>query len=618
MSAKAEPEALDRAPSWPPLLALAASTIPVLAFLRFSPFNHDEIEYARATRWVLEGRLPFRDFFEHHTPLLWYLMAPVAAISRGADLGTFLAFRAATVVLWVGTVATLYALLRRRGAPLWATLLAFALVLGSVTVTRNIVELRPDAVMGLTYVVALFLLETSFDGPPRETSRLFLAGAALALGCLAAQRMAPVAVLTTLLYTLIRNDERWGLRFRALWIAAGGASVAALTVGFFSLQGALKPLVEQTVVLNLRFELLARDSRFLGSLGFWLLGLVFRLGDSPLLLLWIVGLASIVSALLLVRKPVFETRLLVLVLVQLVTVARTPAIYVYHLFMLWWLLAVLIAVCTKALGASPTRLVRRIGPVAVSIAVLCASLSVSWGLLAKMQAYQIHVLERVHAVTRPEERVFDALGFALGREPAQRIWFLPSLVVLLAQHGELPPLDVPHLVESRPAAIVWSRRLLGYLQDCTPSAVRSFLAHNYLPLEPAIWIPAMSARLRPGETAQLTVIRGGRYRAVKAPKLRDSPFFVVPFAFAFGHGPAERSRVDTRQLPPLSSGDPVSVSTAGSPLVLAPDGMLVLRAGQTLSATNSGPETEVLLIVPIEHPVFFDQPFPDLVWDESV
>ena len=36
---------------------------------RGEPLAWDEIEFFRATRWIAEGRLPFRDYWEHHLPL---------------------------------------------------------------------------------------------------------------------------------------------------------------------------------------------------------------------------------------------------------------------------------------------------------------------------------------------------------------------------------------------------------------------------------------------------------------------------------------------------------------------------------------------------------------------
>lgn len=40
----------------------------------------DDIEHLRASYFVANGNVPYRDFFEHHHPLLWYILAPVVKI----------------------------------------------------------------------------------------------------------------------------------------------------------------------------------------------------------------------------------------------------------------------------------------------------------------------------------------------------------------------------------------------------------------------------------------------------------------------------------------------------------------------------------------------------------
>lgn len=39
--------------------------------------NGDNIEHVHSSFLVAMGQVPYRDFFQHHNPLLWYLFAPV-------------------------------------------------------------------------------------------------------------------------------------------------------------------------------------------------------------------------------------------------------------------------------------------------------------------------------------------------------------------------------------------------------------------------------------------------------------------------------------------------------------------------------------------------------------
>ena len=45
-----------------------------LSMFRF--FDADEMEHVHSTWHVLHGAVPYVDFFQHHHPLLWYVLAP--------------------------------------------------------------------------------------------------------------------------------------------------------------------------------------------------------------------------------------------------------------------------------------------------------------------------------------------------------------------------------------------------------------------------------------------------------------------------------------------------------------------------------------------------------------
>ena len=40
----------------------------------------DDVEHIHASWLVWQGKVPYRDFFEHHHALLWYLFAPITAV----------------------------------------------------------------------------------------------------------------------------------------------------------------------------------------------------------------------------------------------------------------------------------------------------------------------------------------------------------------------------------------------------------------------------------------------------------------------------------------------------------------------------------------------------------
>lgn len=84
------------------LISLAALSIGLLQLLLRifeSPVNPEEVEYCRATRWIADGLVPYRDFWEHHPPLHWYLLAWIAPFTREASFESFVVMRLAQLPL---------------------------------------------------------------------------------------------------------------------------------------------------------------------------------------------------------------------------------------------------------------------------------------------------------------------------------------------------------------------------------------------------------------------------------------------------------------------------------------------------------------------------------------
>src|SRR4249920_3359391 len=58
------------------LLAIAGFFVATLAVLPRRVFDPDEFEHSHAAWCVFKGMVPYRDFFEHHTPWYYYLLRP--------------------------------------------------------------------------------------------------------------------------------------------------------------------------------------------------------------------------------------------------------------------------------------------------------------------------------------------------------------------------------------------------------------------------------------------------------------------------------------------------------------------------------------------------------------
>jgi hypothetical protein len=95
---------------------------------------------------------------------------------------------------------------------------------------------------------------------------------------------------------------------------------------------------------------------------------------------------------------------------------------------------------------------------------------------------------------------------------------------------------------------------------------------------------------------------------VRAPSLLASPWFVAPVAFALIHDVRpERFRLDTATLP-AAGADDLDLAVDDVPVALP--ATLDLRPGARLDAHSRLPRAEVFLLVPVEHAVYFEVPFP--------
>src|SRR5262249_28450123 len=92
------------------LLSLAA-VVPIGIALNIT-LDPDESEHLHAAWLVASGLVPFRDFWDHHAPLFFYLMAPVARWSTG-DVDVYLAARVAMALTGAASLLVVYRLGRR-------------------------------------------------------------------------------------------------------------------------------------------------------------------------------------------------------------------------------------------------------------------------------------------------------------------------------------------------------------------------------------------------------------------------------------------------------------------------------------------------------------------------
>ena len=559
------------------LIVLLATAFFVAELQWARTIGWDEVEYYRATRWVAEGRVPFRDFWEHHLPLQWYLFAPLAAIiGDGPGVASLLAMRWAQFPVWLAVFWFVFAIVRRAGLGAGRALLAIGLVAASVLFVESAVEYRLDAPGAAMYFGALLLAVAR----PRSPGAWLAFGVLMSASVLANMRLVPLVAVTAALLLLLRLDERrWRFNGAALWMApgvalAGGAFGAWVwATGSFA---ALSLAMRQNVLF---VRLVGAEADTFGQI----LLMPFTRPDPGALIVVAGGVAGGVLALGGIRRPGTFQLFALLAIASIVIVSRQGVHYVYH-FQVPLLLLAALAASLPVPGWS-------VRWVPVALAAVFAFNLVRLFPLGESMAYKDAVMREADRRTLPRERVWDGCGYALRREPAYRYWFLPLVVRMLAERGAIEPYDAPQIAAAPPAAIVHGFRVNQWLR-AFPSA-GSYVTHHYVPLYRDLWIPGMSAVVRPGAEVAWRAPRDGRYRSYASELLTKHPWFTNPLAYAmYDREDAPLFEVPLGELPPA----PISVTVNGVPVA----NPFELKRGDVVRARGPSPRPAGVVIVPLD------------------
>ncbi len=231
----------------------------------------DEREHLSASYMIFRGLVPYRDFFEHHHPLMWYLFAPLLNIwGNSADI--WYVVRGFMLLIVAVTGYYIYKLERvlglggkeaLAGVMVWL-LLPEVLFLGS--------EFRPDNLMMMFFTAgAAYFFEYLNT---RRRWLLQLSFGLLFLSLLSLQKViilfVPLGVVC--LWLLYRREILWKDFVIALLFPLG-AAVALLVWLYFI--GGLKDYWELNWLLNLKMQIIS------------------GLTNGPLIGLWIGGIVAV-------------------------------------------------------------------------------------------------------------------------------------------------------------------------------------------------------------------------------------------------------------------------------------------------------------------------------------
>jgi hypothetical protein len=239
------------------LLPLASAAVLLsVAFHRLwlhaatNELNQDEFQHGHIAWGVLRGRVPYRDFFEHHGPLSAWLGAAVLRLrgEAAASFETFLVLRRVNL-FWLAAETGLVAWMGRRLSRSWgaglsaASLFAASSLLGFVGV-----QYRPDGLQNLLMLCAMALVLTGRDRLAGVCLGLMLGLNGKALLPLVGVAAGVVASAFSSRSDRVERDLPATTRF-SIWrlgrLASGVVPVVAVLAAALGAQGALVPYIDE-------------------------------------------------------------------------------------------------------------------------------------------------------------------------------------------------------------------------------------------------------------------------------------------------------------------------------------------------------------------------------------
>jgi uncharacterized membrane protein len=221
------------------IVLLFVSLIVSLALLSGVPWrglDPDELMHLHAACAVSWGEIPYRDFFEHHAPGLYYLLQPVLR-AAGPALPALWWSRFLMAAFSLSTLGVTAALARQRAGST-AAAVAVALLVSSTIFFQKAIEVRPDIPAMFLLTLAAYVTIKAWDH--RGWPSAVLVGFLLGLSTLFTQKaIVPAAALVVAQMAVScqqrRNESRgaecrWALTVPARAAVIGLAAAAVWLV----------------------------------------------------------------------------------------------------------------------------------------------------------------------------------------------------------------------------------------------------------------------------------------------------------------------------------------------------------------------------------------------------
>ncbi|MBR5599315.1 MAG: hypothetical protein IKW39_04665 [Alphaproteobacteria bacterium] len=116
--------------------------------------NGDNIEHIHTSWLIWQKNIPYRDFFQHHNPLIWYMFSPIVAFFIN-DVKIFFIFNVISVVAFLLVILFEAKILLQNGLKKNTVLIFSLITLSSFSILCSM-DYRPDTFMYLFFFIGIF------------------------------------------------------------------------------------------------------------------------------------------------------------------------------------------------------------------------------------------------------------------------------------------------------------------------------------------------------------------------------------------------------------------------------------------------------------------------------
>lgn len=235
----------------------------------------DEFEHVHSAWYIIQEYLPYTDFFQHHHPLFWYLIAPIILIF-GESVKSLIIIRLIMFLMTLGIAYLVYLIAIRITKSKEVGLLSVWLLLTMRMFITTSLEIRPDVPQVFIGLISIYFLICMFQTDNKKY--MILSGFVASVSFLFLQKTIFLLVSYSMLFLFKFLKGKLSIQSITYFVISF-LFLPILYTGYLIYSGAFKEYVFTNWILNMHGSfsfsaIITLTARFTQYIFFWLLSAV--------------------------------------------------------------------------------------------------------------------------------------------------------------------------------------------------------------------------------------------------------------------------------------------------------------------------------------------------------